>query len=183
MKKKFNLSAYKQLLELEENGKISFLDEKYNELCDYRESVQVQIMFNLKADYLIEKYLNRVVAPHEFRLKFLEMEKQALRTADTILQDFRELENFTLAENIDKFPRLIGKIYDLCFDFYEVGDGGEPMSETKFRSLVNNYYLQLQEAFSFENFDSQVYKHLVSRSFKILRWVIGLEILLIFYNI
>jgi hypothetical protein len=43
MEKHFNLSRYKELLKLEESGKISFLDENYLELLSYKASVAEQI--------------------------------------------------------------------------------------------------------------------------------------------
>jgi hypothetical protein len=39
MEKHFNFSHYKELLKLEESGKISFLDENYFELLSYKASV------------------------------------------------------------------------------------------------------------------------------------------------
>ena len=47
----------------------------------------------------------------------------------------------------------MGKISDLCFDSNlarDLADGAniEPMPETEFYDLVNNYYLQLKKAFN-----------------------------------
>jgi len=39
MKKKFNLSRYKELVKLIESGKISFMDSNYIELVGYSTSV------------------------------------------------------------------------------------------------------------------------------------------------
>lgn len=150
MKKKFNLSAYKKLLKLEENGKISFMDQRYLELLDYKADVEVQITYNRKVDYflLIHDYLIQVTTPYEFRCKLIEMTKEDSMKATIIRENFQQLEDFSIAENLDKFSGLMGKISNLCFDYDEVWDGTmKPMSEAEFRSLVNNYYLQLQEAF------------------------------------
>jgi hypothetical protein len=152
MEKYFNLSRYKELLKLEENREITFLDL---ELLAYQASVAWQISYNRKKDYfiLIDEYLSRIISPDEFRSKFLEMSKKDSKKADIILEDFQKLEVFTLAKDSKLFSDLANKIETLCFDYYEIWDGTiKPMSESEFYYLVNNYYLQLQEAFPFENF-------------------------------
>ena len=109
MTKNFNVVRYQELLKLEENGKISFLDL---ELLTYQASIEDQISYNQKEKYfsLIEQYLSRVIAPHEFRLKFSEMENQDSRTAGLILKDFQQLEVFTLADDHKEFSDLISEI-------------------------------------------------------------------------
>lgn len=179
MEKNFNLSRYKELLQLEEKGVISFLNL---ELVTYEASVANQIRYNRKNDYfiVIYEYLNQIITPYEFRSKFLQMQKDESAKARIILENFQELKVFTLAKDLEKFSDLISQISTLCLEFYEVWDGRmESMSESEFYSLVNNHYLQLQEAFPFENFKNQAYKHLVDRSFKILMFTIGSNILLI----
>lgn len=56
MANQFNLLRYKELLELEKNNKITFLDL---ELSTYKASIENQIVYNRKENYfsLIEKYL------------------------------------------------------------------------------------------------------------------------------
>ena len=76
MANQFNLLSYKELLELEKNDKITFLDF---ELVTYKASIESQICYNRKEKYfsLIEKYLKRKLADHDFRSKFL---KRKLKT-------------------------------------------------------------------------------------------------------
>ena len=59
MTKHFNLVRYKELLQLEESGKYSLLDETFLELLTYQASIGGQISYNQKENYfsLIEKYL------------------------------------------------------------------------------------------------------------------------------
>ena len=147
MEKSFNLSRYKELLKLEANGDITFLDL---ELLSFKASVAQQMCYNRKKDYflLINEYLSQVISPYEFRSKFLERKKEDSKKSTIILEDFKKLEVFTLAKNLEKFSDLISEISTLCFEYDEVWDGTmEPMSESEFYSLINNYYLQLQEAF------------------------------------
>lgn len=147
MEKSFNLSRYKELLKLEANGDITFLDL---ELLSFKASVAQQMCYNRKKDYflLIDEYLSRVIPPYQFRSKFLQMKKEDSKKSIIILEDFKKLEVFTLAKNLEKFSDLISEISTLCFEYDEVWDGTmEPMSESEFYSLINNYYLQLQEAF------------------------------------
>ena len=184
MKKKFNLSAYKKLLKLDDSGKIVFLDKNSLELLNYQVSIERQINYDRKADYflLIHEYLTGAITLYEFQSKLVEMDNEDSRKATIILENFQELESFYLAEDLDTFSDLVLEISDLCFDYYEVWDGTmKPMSEAELYDLVNNCYLQLQEAF--QNFNNQAYKHLISRSFKFLIFTIGLEILLILFNI
>ena len=143
MEKDFNLSRYKELLKLQENGKISFLDF---ELLSFKATVAQQMCYNRKKDYfiLIDEYLSRIIPPYEFRSKFLQMEKEDSEKSTIILEDFQKLEVFTLAKDLEKFSDLIGKISTLCFEYSEIWDGTiEPMSESEFYYLVNNHYLQL----------------------------------------
>lgn len=143
MEKYFNLSRYKELLKLEANGYITFLDL---ELLSFKVSVAQQICYNRKKDYflLIDEYLSRVISPYEFRSKFLQMKKEDSKESTIILEDFKKLEVFTLAKNLEKFSDLISEISTLCFEYDEVWDGTmELMSESEFYSLINHYYLQL----------------------------------------
>ena len=144
MEKYFNLSRYKELLKLQENGEISFLDF---ELLSFKASVAQQLCYNRKKDYfiLIDEYLSRIIPPSEFRSKFLQMKKEDSKKSTRILEDFQELEVLTLANDLEKFSDLIGQISTLCFEYNEVWDGTmEPMSESEFYYLVNNHYLQLE---------------------------------------
>ena len=143
MEKYFNLSRYKELLKLEVNGYITFLDL---ELLSFKASVAKQICYNRKKDYflLIDEYLSQVISPYEFRSKFLQMKKEDSKESTIILEDFKKLEVFTLAKNLEKFSDLISEISTLCFEYDEVWDGTmELMSESEFYSLINHYYLQL----------------------------------------
>ncbi len=115
MNKRFNLSRYKELFKLEENRKISFLDETYLELLKYRVYIHEQISYNHKEDYLllIHEYLSQIISSDEFRSKFLQMEKEDSKKATLILEDFQKLEIFTFAEGTKKFFDLISEISTL----------------------------------------------------------------------
>jgi len=167
MGKHFNVSRYQELLELEA-------------------SVQCQIAYNQKENYfsLIEKYLDRQITTYEFRSTFLEMESQDSREAFKIKQDFRKLEVLRLADDLEKFTDLTNEISALCFEYSEQwNESMTRMSESELYSLVNNHYRQLRKAFPAPSSKNLAYENLISRSFKILRWIIGLEILLILFNI
>ena len=72
------------------------------------------------------------------------MRRQDGKTAYIILQDFRKLEAFTLADDLSEFSHWITEISTLCVE-YDWDEGGERMSESEFYSLVNDHYLQLQK--------------------------------------
>ena len=137
MANQFNVSRYKELLELEKNNKITFFDL---ELLTYEASIESQICYNCKEHYfsLIEKYLRGKIAGHDFRSKFLKMEKQDGKTAYIIKQDFQKLEVFTLADDLEDFSDLTREISTLCLEYDEIWDGTmKGMSESEFYSLVN----------------------------------------------
>lgn len=78
MKKKFNFTGYKKLVDMKNYGEIVFLDENYFKLLRYQTSMAKQLIFNRKEDYysLINKYLNKPLTLLEFRTQFLDMEKE-----------------------------------------------------------------------------------------------------------
>ena len=135
MKKKFYFTGYKELVDMENCGKIVFLDANYFKLLRYKTSVGKQLIYNRKEDYysIINKYLNKTLTLLEFRTKFLDMEKEDIEKGYIILGNIQELEVFYLVEDLEKFSRLIGEIIDLCEDYYII----EPMPETEFYILVN----------------------------------------------
>jgi hypothetical protein len=149
MKKKFNFTGYKELVDMDNCGEIVFLDVNYFKLLRYQTSVGEQLIYNRKEDYhsIINKYLNKTLTLIEFRTQFLDMEKEDIEKGYVILENIQELEVFYLVEDLEKFSRLIGEIIDLCEDYYII----EPMPETEFYFLVKKYYHQLQDAFPFKN--------------------------------
>ena len=182
MTKKFNLSRYKELLDLQKKNKITFLDL---ELLTYKADIESQIYYNRKENYfsLIEKYLKKKLTGHDFRSKFLKMETQDLKIAYTIKQDFQKLETLTLADDLEDFSNLITQISTLCLEYDEIWDGTmERMSEIEFYSLVNKHYFQLAKLFSDVSTKNLPYEKLIYRSFKNLAGILGLAILLILYN-
>ena len=120
----------------------------------YRASVEDEISYNRRKEYLIliDQYLSRIVSLYEFRSKFLQMKEEDSRKAVGILDDFQQLEVFLITKTSEKFSDLIEKIKTLCFEYEAVGDETTiRMSESKFYDRIKDYYLQLQEAFPFEN--------------------------------
>ena len=183
MAKQFNLERYKELLELEKNNKITFLDL---ELVTYGANIESQICYNRKENYfsLIEKYLKRKIDGYEFRSKFIEMEQQDGKLSSIIKQDFQKLEVFTLADDLKEFSNLLVEISTLCWEYDEIWDGTmTPMSENEFYSLVNKHYFQLAELFPVVSTNNLPYENLIFRSFKNLAVIIVLGNLLIFCNI
>lgn len=184
MTKYFNLSRYQELLEVTRSRESLVFDETFLELLDYEASIKKQITYIRKKDYLllIEEYLNRMLEPYEFQSKFLEMDKQDAEKSSLILDDFVELENFILMENLDSFSMIMNQFHDFCFEYNSgleeyIGE----MSEEEFYDCVNNRYLAIQKSFVLSN--NLTYEKLISRSFKILAEIIGLGIALIFFNI
>lgn len=149
MKKKFYFKGYKELVDMENCGKIVFLDANYFKLLRCKTSVCNQLIYNRKEYYysIINKYLDKTLTLLEFRTQFLDMQKEDIEKGYIILGKRQELEVFYLTEDLEKFSRLIGEIIDLCEDYYIT----EPMPKTEFYVLVNKYYYRLQENFPLKN--------------------------------
>ena len=122
---------------------------EYLELLNYQASVEQQITYR-KNNYflLINKYLNQLITPSEFRIEFLKMEKQDGTKAKKILQDFQQLSFFSLVENLEEFSNFMGQISDLCLEVRELGYG-EGLSKDEFHHSVNNLYLQIKKSFEY----------------------------------
>ena len=94
---------------------------------------------------LINKYLNQLITPSEFRIEFLKMEKQDGTKANKILQDYQQLSVFSLVDNLEEFSNIMGQISDLCLEVRELGYG-DGLSKDEFYYSVNNLYLQLKKS-------------------------------------
>jgi hypothetical protein len=175
MKKKFNFTGYKALVDMQNRGEIVFMDANYFKLLRYQTSVGKQLIYNRKEDYysIINEYLNKTLTLLEFRTQFLDMETEDMGKGDAIFGNIQELKVFYLVEDLAKFSGLISEISTLCEEYYII----EPMPETDFYFFVNKYYHSVQQAFPFKNSANIEYEHLISRSFVFLIFTIGLEIL------
>ena len=102
MKKKFDIPAYEELVDMENRGEIVFFDANYFKLLRYRTSVGKQLSYNRKEDYysIIEKYLNKNLTLLEFRTQFLNMERADMEKGYIILGNRQELKVFYLTEDL-----------------------------------------------------------------------------------
>lgn len=186
MTKKMNVSRYKELLRLDPMKNCSFSDDIFLEFVSYTASIEGQICYNRKNEYfsLIDKYLSGTLTTYDFKVSFLNMEREDSEKASIISEDFEALELLTLADDLAKFSDLIDEISTICFEYDEIFvDDGEPMTDIEFYSLIKSRYYQLQRLFPVLSSNNLPYEKLISRSFKILMSIIGLEILLISLNI
>lgn len=149
MRKKFNLTGYQELLEMQNRGEIVFMDENYFKLLRYQTSVRKQLTYDRKEDYylIIKKYLNKLLTLDKFLTQFLNMHDQDIEKSSVILGNIQELKEFYLVEDLEEFSTLIGEICDLCEDYYTL----TPMPKTTFYSLVKKYYNSLQKSFPVKN--------------------------------
>ena len=180
MKKKFDIPAYEELVDMSNRRESVFSEANYFKLLRYQTSVGKELSYNRKEDYysVIEKYLNKNLTLLEFRTQLLNMNSADLDKGYVILGNRQELEVFYLSEGSEKYYSLLSDIIDLCEDYYVI----EPMPENEFYLFVDKYYRQLQEKFPFKNSATINYEHLIYRSFKFLLFSVGLEILLITFN-
>ncbi len=184
MVKKFNLTRYKELLKLDPIS-LSDADDIFLEFLGYEASIGSQICYNRKEEYfsLINKYLIGILTPYQFRSKFLKMESEHWEKVPAISENFEALEIFTLADDLENFSHLKIQIWTLCYEFAEILDDGrgKRMTEIEFYSLVNRNYFQLQRFFPLLSTSNLPYQKLVDRSFKILKWILGSEIVLVLF--
>lgn len=190
MENYFNLRRYQELLELKKQNKILLLDKNFMELIKYKSAIKKQISYNRKQDYfsLISEFLNRNLEIHEFESQINELQKEDDRKSKKILENFQNLQSFSLASDLEMFNTPINNILEACFDFYEsLADDVKPMTKNELYELVNKYYFQLQTSFPTtvqeiaEN-TKREYEKLVSDSFKFLGINLGFSALLLFFN-
>ena len=190
MENYFNLRRYQELLELKKQNKILLLDKNFMELIKYKSAIKKQISYNRKQDYfsLISEFLNRNLEIHEFESQINELQKEDDRKSKKILENFQNLQSFSLASDLEMFNTPINNILEACFDFYEsLADDVKPMTKNELYELVNKYYFQLQTSFPTtvqeiaENTKLE-YEKLVSDSFKFLGINLGFSALLLFFN-
>ena len=160
------------------------------ELIKYKSAIKKQISYNRKQDYfsLISEFLNRNLEIHEFESQINELQKEDDRKSKKILENFQNLQSFSLASDLEMFNTPINNILEACFDFYEsLADDVKPMTKNELYELVNKYYFQLQTSFPTtvqeiaEN-TKREYEKLVSDSFKFLGINLGFSALLLFFN-
>ena len=178
----FNLSRYKELLNLKLNNKISFLDEDFMELLTYKSNVAEQISYDRKEAYflLISKFLDRSITISDFNSQIKELQEQDNRKSKIVLKNFEELQAFPLASDLNIFSNSIHYISEGCFDYYESFVDLKPITKDELYDLVNKYYSQLQAAFptaqEIAESTKRNYDELVSRSFKVLAISLGLSL-------
>ena len=177
-----DISRYKKLRKLDLNNSLS--DDLFFELISYRATIESQINYSRKQEYflLIEKYINQEIDSYEFRSLFSIMKKEDSASAYITCNNLQALETFQLANDRSKFSDLITKISILCSDFDAVADETEydiAKSKIKFFSLVQKHYSKLQKLFSVSSNKNLHYEKLIFRSFTMLKWILGLEILII----
>lgn len=84
-----------------------------------------QLIYNRKKDYYSISNKFTLVG---FQTQFLDIQNEDLEKAYGILRNIQELKVFYLAEDFEKFSRLIDKIIDLLEDYYIL----QPRLETEF---------------------------------------------------
>lgn len=123
---------------------------------------------------MIESYLVGNLEIDEFQSEFTKLENQDFELGKNMREDFEELEVFQLSDRLEEFSDLTYEISDLCWEYDE--PDSKPISDDEFYNSINDCYIKLQKLVLFEK--NLAYDKLISRSFKILTFVIGLEILL-----
>ena len=141
----FNLSRYKELLNLKKNNKISFLDEDFMELLIYKSNVAEQISYDRKEAYflLISKFLDRSITISDFNSQIKELQEQDNRKSKILLENSQELQTFPLASDLKIFSNSINNISEVCFDFYESFNDLESITKDELYDSVNKYYSEL----------------------------------------
>ena len=141
---RFNLVRYKELLQLQQDGKISIPDENFRELLGFQIDVDAHVTYNRKEVYclLVENYLNKRITPTYFRSKCLEMANEDSKISRQILQDFQELEGLSLSKNHKQFHEPMDEIAHLC----RIYDGDT--LESDFYSWVKSEFLKIAKNLS-----------------------------------
>lgn len=147
---KFNLFRYKELLKKVKSstktGKDYFQDPEVLELLSYQSSVEAQIFYDQKNEYLdlIQKYLCERISANQFRIEFIEMITDNIKKAGKIFQNFEELSVFWIKLGSGEFSSLLTEIHDLCLTVVEFGVGEEGISEDLFRNLIQKIFRKMK---------------------------------------
>lgn len=119
--------------------------DEFIELLSYGARVQNQISYERKQDYyfLISQYIEKVITASIFQSKFLEINKENVKAAKIITNDFKQLALFSIDLKAVEFSSLIADIYDVSIVAWEFGSE-EGISEQKFRKSIEKTFLQIQ---------------------------------------
>jgi hypothetical protein len=154
MKITFDMDYYDELLEKEKrlsqqsNSLIFENKDEFIELLSYGARVQNQISYERKKEYysLISQYIEKVVTPPIFQSEFLKMEKEDVKAAKMITNDFKQLAIFSVDLKAVEFSSLIGEISDVSMLAQEFSSE-EGISNQKFRKSIEKTFLQMQKFF------------------------------------
>jgi len=147
---KFNLFRYQELLlktkSLTKTEKEYFRDPEVAQLLSYQSSVETQIFYDQKDQYLdlIQKYLDETIPTHLFLGKFLDMRRYNIKKARKILDNFEELSTFWIEPGVDKFSFLLKEIYQACLYVSKFGLGDNGIPEDKFQNLIQKIFSQVK---------------------------------------
>ena len=145
---RFNFPRYRLLLIKEntfDDSKRSLLSSsEFFELIKLRAIVYRQMIYDQRKEYflLIKKYINKSINFSEFRSAFLRMETEYEKQAEQLLNDYKRLESFTYANDLEEIVNVINEISSLCSQKVDFG-----LLEKEFYDLVNKNYLQLKKSF------------------------------------
>lgn len=143
MSNSFNLQNY---IELFNKSDLSEIEE--NQLFSYRVSVEKQITYNRKEEYLllIKEYLAEKMDPDTFRADFLRMQEEDSRSLEIMEKNLEQLINFSIDSQSkgEQFFGLINLIYDSTMLAFEFGpeDG---ISDDAFRASIENAFSKFLE--------------------------------------
>lgn len=145
---------YRLLLEkqtiFKKQNKLSFNEPVFLELLSIKASIECQIYLNRVNEYcsLIKKFLDTKIIPHQFRAKFLEMIEQDNKEAELLFQDFEQLANFLIHDNLDEFSPLFSRVHKIYLQVFEFGseDDGFGVPEHEFKNSVEKAYFQIKNA-------------------------------------
>jgi hypothetical protein len=117
-------------------------------LLSYGARVEGQISYERREEYysLISQYIEKVVTPPIFQSEFLEMEKEDMKAATMIINDFKQLAIFSVDLKAVEFSSLIEEISDISMVAQEFGPE-EGISDQKFRKSIEKTFLQMQKFF------------------------------------
>lgn len=150
---KFNVLRYQELLtktnSSKKEGEEYFQDPEVLELLSSQSSVETQIFYDQKNEYLdlIQKYLGETIPPYVFRGKFIEMTKDNMKKADKILQNFEEFSTFWIEPGLDEFSSLFEEMYEACLCVFEFGVGDDGIPEDQFRNLIQKIFIELKDRY------------------------------------
>ena len=122
---------------------------EYSELLSYGKTLENQIFYNRRYDYisLIEKYVTNEIDSFLLRLEFFKTQREDIKTTNNLEKNFEQLSNVLIDSKSGEFSLLIKDIFDACEALKSDSEPEEAygITELQFRAFLEKIFLQMEK--------------------------------------